>query len=240
MAIDLLHGIGCVRRILAVVAVLVLVTAGPPAAGEYLGGYLQVDPDAMLQGYQEYVGDSLFGAIPASYSFHAYVDYAVYDKSKFGSTPGSPFEGLDPSGGTEYVYAYQIVNTGKVSHTADVSMFTVGTDLQEVSIVTNLADPYTSNPPHPAGTGESPNPGTDLGTSVAWSYPFSNAVSVGEKSTILLFTSPIPPDLDTATLEGGMLSLDTQHLPSPVPEPGSLMLLVVAAAALLLLRVARR
>ncbi len=223
MTVDLLQNIGCVRRILAVVVVLM---AGLPAAG----GYLQVDPDAMLQGYQEYIGDSMMGA---PYSFHAYVDYAVYDKSKFGSTPGSPFEGLDPSGGDDYVYAYQIVNSGDLLRTGDISLFTVGTHLYDAQSIASLADPYTNNPPHPAGTGEPPNPGASLGSSVAWSYPLSNTLAVGEKSTILLFTSPSVPGLDTATLEGGILALDTNNLPSPVPEPGTLVLLVVGGAAFL-------
>jgi hypothetical protein len=154
------------------------------------------------------------------------VDFAVFAPGGFGLSYGGA---ADPSGGTEYVYAYQIHNTapGAVGDRS-ISTMTVGLDGDE----------------SPAGVGfvlagglapsaSSFVPAGPPFTSARWSYTGA-LLAPGMTSEILLFTSPNGPEMDDASLIGGIN--DTQLLPSPVPEPASVVLLVLGAAALLIVR----
>ena len=143
------------------------------------------------------------------YSVSANVDYAVFAPGAFGVA----FPGQDPSGGTEYVYAYQIENLD-----TDISKLTVGLDGDEPLgtvgfLATGLTDPTASS-----FIGAGP-------TSAAWDFTVPGALTNGNSSAVLIFTSAAAPEWDTATVAAAWSN--TQNLPSPVPEPASLGLIAV-------------
>jgi hypothetical protein len=170
------------------------------------------------------------GTIPAFTgirSFETY-EFGEYVYTQVGYTVFAPgdfdvaFPGQDPSGGADYVYAYKIGNWNPYDFSSvspDVSKFTVGLDGDE-----------------PLGTigfigGEGVDPSASLfvgtgPTSAAWDFD-PGQLTDGAESAILFFTSPNPPEWDTATVTAAGAS--THNLPSPVPEPASLGLLAVAA-----------
>ena len=74
-------------------------------AGSAVAGPLKTDPAAMVGWHDSTSFDGT--------SLHAVVEYAVYAPGQFSSSvvpcaPSSP--PFDPSGGSDYVYAYQIIN----------------------------------------------------------------------------------------------------------------------------------
>ncbi|HEY4760392.1 MAG TPA: PEP-CTERM sorting domain-containing protein [Thermoguttaceae bacterium] len=152
------------------------------------------------------------------------IDYAVYDKGQFNLS----FPGKDPSGGTQYVYAYQLFNKPNPPSTdLGINIFTVGLDGNESPA--NIMEIDNPNPP----TGKTSSPafvGTPP-TSAKWSYSPANKVSPSARSKILLFTSKFGPEWDFANLtgwSGSTTPLNTYYLPSPVPEPGTLLGLTIA------------
>ena len=161
-------------------------------------------------GTTAFSGDSLIDIGIGGYTVSAIVDYAVFAPGTFDAA----FPGQDPSGGTEYVYAYQIENLD-----TDVSKFTVGLDGDEplgtIGYVTaiGLVDPTASS-----FVGAGP-------TSAAWDYTSPGALTSGNSSAVLIFTSAAAPERDEATVAAAWSN--TQYLPSPVPEPTSLALLAL-------------
>jgi hypothetical protein len=154
------------------------------------------------------------------------VDFAVFAPGQFGLSYGGA---ADPSGGAHYVYAYQVHNTapGAVGDRS-ISMMTVGLDGNESpagigfvlagGLAPSSASFIPAGPPH---------------TSAGWSFTGA-LLAPTMTSEILIFTSPHGPEFDTASLLGGINN--TQMLPSPVPEPTSVVLFILGAAALLAVR----
>jgi len=207
-------------------------------------GMLSADENAYLDwhGSQYYAG-SHWGMGGQIY-FHANVDYAVYAPGQFEIS----FPGQDPSGGTRFVYAYQIDFDIPQTTASDESLayLTVGLDgatqpQEQVAHLGNFStsgtdvEPVSQNfagsPPTSAISNfyESPNP-SEL-------VPFS-------QSNLLIFTSPAAPEWYAATLQGVDSShVKTELLPSPgvsVPEPGTLTLWGLATVGLLMVRLTRR
>ncbi len=176
-------------------------------------GLLSSSSGGAMPGYTGSIvfsGDSLTDIGFAGYTVSANVDYAVFAPGTFDAA----FPGQDPSGGTEYVYAYQIDNLD-----TDISKFTVGLDGDEplgtigfVSAI-GLVDPTASS-----FIGAGP-------TSAAWDYTAPGALTNGNSSAVLIFTSAAAPERDTATVAADWSN--TQYLPSPAPEPASLALLAL-------------
>ena len=178
-------------------------------------------------------GSSLINSSFPSGAFSTNVDYAVYAPGKFDLS----FPGQDPSGGAQYVYAYQILNS--LNSTASIREFTVGLHGNgSPADIGSVADPIP-----PSGNAEnlayfSGSPPT----SAVWSYTDS-MISSGAESRILVFTSPNPPEWDLASLLGTRGSLGQAPglgLPSPTPEPTALLGLGTIACAFVLMRQLRR
>jgi hypothetical protein len=149
----------------------------------------------------------------------------------------------DPSGGSQYVYAYQLWND--TGGSLSISAFTIGfADAADSDQGTESADKRPDNISYLSGF-----PSGDPPTSAAFTYPggggpaqsgvwnFSGGLPIGDHSNVLIYTSPYPPELDVGTVQG--LRTNTQMLPSPVPEPATVLLLFFAAAQLWAMRVRR-
>jgi hypothetical protein len=201
--------------------------------GSASAGILPSDPNAFLQGSKVFSGGNLLGQTLISR-----VEYGVYAPGMFGTSValGLP-AGFDPSGSTEYVYAYQIFNDiGGQLRAATLSVDLVPGVISNLAFVSHAAGtpagglaptnwdfiPIAVNPP----------------ANVKWSFLSPNLLNTGLKSDILLFTSPLGPTFRNASLTGGSGSIAPPvagpfvTLPSPTPEPSTL---VLAASAVGLL-----
>ncbi|MGA2915183.1 MAG: hypothetical protein ABSE89_04070 [Sedimentisphaerales bacterium] len=136
------------------------------------------------------------------------VEYAVY-------APGN-YPGLDISGHSEYVYAYQVFN--KSQSNVAVDFFSVGI-LPGCSIDSVYTD--TSY-----GT---------VGGAVPFAFHFpqsagfvfiSNALNPKQWSDVLLFTSIYSPTMGLGTVSGGGLGvMGSLPTPSIVPEPATILII---------------
>ena len=188
---------------IGIVTLAVAITGGTAHAG------LLADNDAgALPGF---TGNTNFAGGFLTYTIDADVDYAVFAPGTFDAA----FPGLDPSGGTEYVYAYQIANND-----TDISKLTVGLDGDEpLGTIGYIADAGLTDPSDSLFVGI-PNP-----TSAAWDFTVPNPLTIGNSSAVLIFTSAAAPEYDSATVEAAFP--DSQSLPSPLPEPATLGLMAM-------------
>ncbi len=157
-----------------------------------------------------FTGSQLFDAGFSTFTVKANVDFAVFAPGDFGTA----FPGLDPSGGADYVYAYQIENLD-----TDISKLTVGLDGDEpLGAITFITDPGVTDPTTSSYIGSGP-------TSAAWDFTVPNAIANGNSSAVLIFTSSAAPEFDNATVAAAFS--DMQSLPSPLPEPATLGLMAM-------------
>jgi hypothetical protein len=181
-------------------------------------GILATDINALssFRGSQTYTADV------AGLSFSAQVEYAVYQPGPgFNLTFGA---GADPSGGTQYVYAYQLSNIGTASQRT-VGALSVGLDgSPTVASIQSLPNIFGNLGLDPYG----PNTRFELtppNSSARWAFSPSNSVpelTNGQFSEILLFTSIQAPHFTSSTVSGGGMSATlAASLPSPVPEPAT-------------------
>ena len=196
------------RLVVTVMAVLLALSGTAGAAP------LVSDPNAMpvWQGTQQF-NDTWGGA-----TLQVDVEYAVY-------APGNYSIIADPSGGTEFVYAYQIFND--LAGNVPVSTFSVGLD--PAANVANIGfDAGSGTTPGGTTPSSSAFNGGPPPTSAVWGFPLDPP----KYSTVLLFTSPYGPQWAPGSLLDSGLS-DKQNLPSPMPEPASLALMALGGVGLL-------
>jgi hypothetical protein len=201
--------------------------------GSASAGILAGDPNAFLKGAKLFSGGN-----PLGQTLISSVDYGVYAPGMFGTSAalGLP-AAFDPSGGTEFVYAYQIFNdVGGQLRTATLSIELIP------GVISNLA--FVSHAPGTPAGGLAPSNwdfipiAVNPPANVKWSFLSPNLLNTGLKSDILLFTSPLGPTFRNASLTGGSGSIAPPvigpfvTLPSPTPEPSTL---VLAASAVGLL-----
>jgi len=204
-------GLGCSKVMAAVVITLLL-------AGSALAGPIADDPNAILawRGTQPFYVEGTGPFIGATLDVD--VEYAVYQAGDYEDS------GTDPSGGTEYVYAYQVFND--LTGNRPVSNFSVGLD--PASGAANIrvdAGAGTLGGTAPSFAGFSGTPPT----SSVW-YFFNDTIDPPDGySEVLIFTSPNGPQWAPATVMDSGLS-NTQNLPSPTPEPATLGLLALGGA----------
>lgn len=175
---------------------------------------LATDPAAMAA----FRGAQPFTAVLGPLSFAATVEYAVYAPGTFNGSAvlGAP---ADPSGGTDYVYAYEMINSGtQLQRTiGELSVgFDGNTAAHNLGVLAGV----------PAA-GISPSSSSFIPVSAPFAsatWIYNTELTSGQSSVVLLFTSPNAPHFYNASVLGGGLG-NQQLLPSPVPEPGTLMML---------------
>jgi hypothetical protein len=221
-------------RIVKYLGIIMIALLGFGSAAQ--GGLLPTDPQAYNDGTMTWSGTQAYAAGSGTNSLKTTVDYAVYAPGQFNNSSalGNP---TDPSGGSQYVYAYQLWNN--TGGSLAISAFTLGfADAADSDKGTEAADKQPANIGYLAGTPSGDPPTGEAFTYAGGSGPaqsgvwnFSGGVPAGDHSNVLIFTSPYPPEFDLGTVQGGRTS--TQMLPSPVPEPASSLLLFFFAAAFL-------
>ena len=214
----------------ALVAVLI--------SGTAVAGPLTTDPNA-IPGWQ---GSTPFNATLGGSVLVTNVDYAVYAPGQFGNSvamgaPGhTPF---DPSGGTDYVYAYEILNTGGNSKVLTLS---VGLDYLNGAVPTSATSiGHDPNTPElgtaPTGTSAAIfNPAVGTKQNGRWSWSSIGGLVAGGHSDILIFSSPFGPQMYQSTVAGiGVSTPNTPGnvLPSPTPEPTTAALAAIGGVCLL-------
>lgn len=155
------------------------------------------------------------------------VEYAVFAPGTFNAAFGSG----DPSGGLQYVYAYQLL----VDATSPVptSKFTVGLDPgASASGIGELNDSGATGIGVAASSYNITTGPTD--NSAVWNY--NPRIAANGKSKLLLFASPYEPKWLTCTVKGSAYAETGYYVPSPMPEPGTLLSLIVAGIALIFVR----
>jgi hypothetical protein len=210
------------KRLFCTTAVIVLL------ASPTFGGPLVDDPGStLMSGSQVFNGGFNF--------LKSRVEYAVFAPGDFGSYAplGSP-AAYDPSGGTEFVYAYEIFNDQGGS--TGVALLSI--NLLEGVVGIDPAIPDTlpiSGGVEPSATEFIPVAGNPK-TNIKWTFA-PTAVGSNGHSEILLFTSSYLPEFRDATVSGAFPDSASGLLPSPssihTPEPSTLVLAVVAAIGLL-------
>jgi hypothetical protein len=161
-----------------------------------------------------------------STGFEVTVEYAVF-------APGSDFgdflAAADPTGGTEWVYAFQVRLDGDNFGAGQESLLT-GFDLgAAVNLIGSVA-----------GTGDEATSAAFFNaTSAQWDWPAST-LTVGETSDVLYYTSPFAPKRDMVTVKAGFFAdagqSSTDGFASPVPEPVSILLIGTAGMLFLVRR----
>ncbi len=214
------------RRIASVLAISSL------GIGFAHAGPLPLDPNA-LPGYEGDTGT--ITATAGSLSISMDIQYAVFAPGQFDLSFGA---GADPSGGTQYVYAYQFYNQGTPPGGRVFSGVSVGL------VLGNNAANIEALPLGFGNFGQLPTSvsfGGSPPSSARWNYTTST-LPLGAQTQILLFTSPHGPTRSTAQATGGLgVTTDLNHLvPTPVPEPDTWMLVGSSVGALLLARALRR
>ena len=217
-------------EVLALALALAWITGSPAQAGILVG-----DAHAMAGWDGSVPLSTTYSSPPSLYSLNAVVDYAVYKPGYFNLS----FPGDDPSAGARYVYAYQFFNN--VNSTEYIKLFSVGLDGDEQ--VANQAQ--LTDPDAPAGEPATFAKFGSAPTSAAWAYSGlhgSKNVLPGQKSEILIFTSPFGPQWASTelTASDAVSAENPNGVPSPTPEPSAAILLATAVGLFGLLGFVRR
>lgn len=184
-----------------------------------LAGPLASDPFAIPGWKGTTFFDSALDPNLAPNAVKVNVDYAVYAPGAYGASGG-----VDPSGGTKYVYAYQLFSVG-----SNYSILTVGI------LPPSQADAGQpgSDATKPQLGGVAPLAALDLVSSMF--YNWGSLPTNGTFSRVVLFTSSFPPTNVSSSVNasGSVVQL---VLPSPIPEPASLALIALGLGSLVVRR----
>jgi hypothetical protein len=200
-------------------------------------GPLPTDPNALplWQGSETFIG----GNVSATKTLHAKVEYAVYAPGTFGTSVDLDTP-VDPSGGTHYVYAYEVFHlvTGDATTVANLS----------VDLVTGAVPNSSTWIGHDAALPEGGviptssnliNGGDGYKDNAKWNF-IAPALGSGGHSRVLYFTSQYEPHWRVSSMQGALTTLASDWLPSPIPEPTTYTLAVIGVLSLVSARYFRR
>jgi hypothetical protein len=207
-------------------------------------GVLTSDANA-LPGWS---GSIIMSGTNATNVLEAQVDYAVYTKANYLSSPAlNSYLGHTPanpgSAGPNdfYVYAYQIFNNpaGGLNGNVGVRELSIGLDWAQGALPTNSDSVGHDNGSPSVGAAPAFSQIIPLGPAVpdeSFKWIFTGGgFAPGANSDILIFVSPSAPKLMRASMVGANSTNDpslTPRLPSPTPEPGTLTLAILAVIGL--------
>jgi hypothetical protein len=179
--------------------------SGDPAA-------ITGDPAAIT----DFTGMASFDITVSTVNLKADIEYAVY-------APGT-YSGKDLTGGSKYIYAYQIFNNPRANVAID--FFSVG-----ISNGVTIDNIYTDNTyGYLPGSGIDPSLSTIFAQSAGFVFA-AQSLDKRDWSNVLIFTSTYSPTMGFGTLSGGgvcgMAALPTLST-SPIPEPATIALLLPA------------
>lgn len=229
-------------RVYVGIAIVVLLVA----TGVAHAGLLMDDLNAYDDGSTTWQGRVEFRTSMFGFFFWgADVEYAVYAPASYaGDSFAESWPGVtDPSNGQDFIYAYQIFNDLDPYPSIPPDMTAANHDVMTLSVILR-GQTQAANNSFIASTGydnitnanSKPPTSLTLGAdAVMWDYSDGQTgeqVNYQDISDVLFFTSPFGPKMDNATLATDVPN-SAMQLPSPLPEPATLVLLAVGAAAIL-------
>jgi len=169
-------------------------------------------PAGAMEGWAGTADFEYYG--PDGRSLTGQIDYAVYRVENYGGSP--------PLGG-DYIYAYKIINSG--SSTVSINSFSVAI-LQGAEVGNINWDDYeASDGIEPFFEYFSPSPQSPQSAEFLFIAGTTGLVESGLHSVNLLFSSNYGPTEGFAVMTGGGIGGPIETVPTPVPEPATLVLL---------------
>lgn len=200
-------------------------------AGSALAGPLPTDPNA-LSAWQG-------SKVITSSKITATVEYAVYAPGQF-SASAALNNPSDPSLGSDYVYAYEIIAGAQAVKDLTVGITAGGVPAASTNIGNYSFNPEFGLPPTSQGFILQTVPPPTKVSNAKWTNAGPLNLWQNTHSDILYFTSPFAPQLFISSISGGSTAIATNQLPSPIPEPSTAILAATGLVAMLLVRRLRK
>ena len=188
-------------------SILVIVLVSAVVFPSIVSAAISADPGA-LPGFHNHITFTAGSALSGS------LDYAVYGPGSYDGSLSFPAD--------KYVYCYQVFDSP--GSTVNIDYFSVG--LYPGITVGSL----TYDAAHPFAVSGGINPFTEFPLSQTVLYMFAiSPITPNSHSSVLLFTSDKAPMMGSGVVSGGYTGGAVISLPTPIPEPATLLFFTLAA-----------